>query len=138
MKEFVASVLLTFIVAVPAFAQDFVPGPLLLETSDGGKSSVFSFVSCNGGLMLDFNRDSKLNKFRKTNDGGYLVKYNKGKYQLTFYPGGVARNKSGKPLQWENASQADVVRFLVSEAGMSSKEAKAYAKKRASSAMSKC
>ena len=119
------------------FASNLTAGPILAQRSDGGESAAFIFVECKGKLMLAFSGDKKLNRLKPTDDGGYLAKYNKGKYQLTFYPNGTMKKRNGDISKWRKASNADIIKFIKAD-GKSASEAKQIASERMVQAQAKC
>ena len=97
------------VLASAAHAQEFREGLLATQRSDGDWSYAFSFVDCKGNLRLDFHDDKRLNKFRKkTADGGLFVKFNKNKYQMTFFPDGRAMKRDGTFTTWRYATSEEL------------------------------
>ena len=110
-----------------AIAQDFKHSRIMIESIDGSWAFPFAFVNCGGKLMLFFNADKKLNKFRKQSDGGLKVKYNGNKYQFVFYSDGKAMKRNGDIVKWKYPTNAEYSKYA-KKFGITSSELKDISK----------
>ncbi len=93
-----------------ANAQGFQEGVIAVERSQNPPwSYAFAFVACDGKLRLAFTQDNRLNKVRKqTADGGLFFKFNRNRYQMTFYPDGRAMRRDGSFVEWRYPDAAEL------------------------------